>query len=340
MGLAHGAGKSTAENTQQTEPNRQELVARVTEKFFSTVDHTTLRNEDTPQDAAKIVREGIENNTGGICIHSCHIPMAREMLDEADSDVELSTVVSFPDGQTSLLSKVHGIAEARGNGVTETDPVINIGKVKEALQTGDFQEVEKEIVALVAASAPFGRGEEILEESGLFTPDEIEELSAEIEIYAQESDSDLRQFAPTKIIIEAARLEKIAQEHGAEDPLILIRQIGRIAKKVAEQFALEPGELWLKTSTGKDKEVGGAQVSHVKAMNEESGEKVWIKAAGGIRADDTKTNSGIFNLTNFVAAGARRLGIGATMSLADAVKKASSEELAELEAAIDQTFKL
>jgi len=81
-------------------------------------------------------------------------------------------------------------------------------------------------------------------------------------------------------------------------------------KKTACRLALEAGWDFVKTSTGFGK--GGATLADVRLMKEAVGERLQVKASGGIRDLDAALA--------FIAAGADRLGTSSGLALVEAYK--------------------
>ena len=101
-------------------------------------DHTLLTQTATWRDIAKICDEGYEFNTASICIPPCFVHKAEHYVGD---QVKICTVIGFPNGYSTIASKVYETKEAVDDGASEIDVVINIG----ALKAGDINYVKKEL---------------------------------------------------------------------------------------------------------------------------------------------------------------------------------------------------
>lgn len=93
------------------------------------IDHTLLKPEATSAQIARLCAEARENHFASVCVNPTWVALAAKEL--AGSDVEVCTVVGFPLGATTTAAKVAETRDAIGNGATEIDMVINIGRLKD-----------------------------------------------------------------------------------------------------------------------------------------------------------------------------------------------------------------
>ena len=107
----------------------------------SYIDHTVLAADAAKSSIEKICLEAKEHHFASVCINSCWVPMAAEIL--KDTGVNVCTVVGFPLGAMSTKAKAYEAKVAVDEGATEVDMVINIG----ALKSGMYREVEDDIRA-------------------------------------------------------------------------------------------------------------------------------------------------------------------------------------------------
>lgn len=92
------------------------------------IDHTLLKPIATESDIIKLCEEAIQYNFFSVCVNSCFVPIAKQVL--ADSNVKVCTVVGFPLGAMETTSKAFEAKTAIQNGADEIDMVINIGFLK------------------------------------------------------------------------------------------------------------------------------------------------------------------------------------------------------------------
>lgn len=110
--------------------------------FNNYIDHTLLKATATKTDIIKLCDEAKEHKFFSVCINSCYVTLAKEQL--KGSDVKVCTVIGFPLGAMSTVSKVAEASDALKNGADEIDMVINIGLLK----SKDFDGVWKDIEAV------------------------------------------------------------------------------------------------------------------------------------------------------------------------------------------------
>jgi len=105
----------------------------------SYIDHTLLKATATERDIINLCNQAKENRFFSVCINSCYIPLAKQLL--KGSSVKICTVVGFPLGATSTATKVFEAKQAIEAGAHEIDMVINIGFLK----SKNYVEVFKDI---------------------------------------------------------------------------------------------------------------------------------------------------------------------------------------------------
>ncbi len=118
------------------------------EELARLVDHTNLRSTSTKADIVQLCREAREYGFKSVCIHPCHVPLAKKELQ--DSQVLVCTVVGFPLGAQKSEMKAFEARHAVKDGADEIDMVLNVGTLKD----GVYAFVGQEIRAVVEASVP------------------------------------------------------------------------------------------------------------------------------------------------------------------------------------------
>lgn len=137
------------------EKEMQEILARV--------DHTLLRQTAAWEEIQRICEEGMEFHTASVCIPPCYVREARAFLGDR---LPVCTVIGFPNGSSTMASKVFETEDAVQNGAAEIDMVISIGHVK----AGNYGYVEKEIREIKQACQ--GRILKVIIETCLLTEEE------------------------------------------------------------------------------------------------------------------------------------------------------------------------
>lgn len=89
-------------------------------------DHTLLKPTATRSDIEALCAEAENYGFASVCVNLCNVSFARKMLKH---EIKVCSVIDFPFGSAGASSKMHQVQEARENGASEVDVVINIGKL-------------------------------------------------------------------------------------------------------------------------------------------------------------------------------------------------------------------
>ena len=115
------------------------------EELAKTIDHTLLRADATRGDIEQLCEEARRFHFASVVVFPCYVPLAATLL--KSHDVKVCTVVSFPFGGDTTITKVRAAENAVGSGADEVEFVINIG----AMLSGNFRLVRDEIASVVRA---------------------------------------------------------------------------------------------------------------------------------------------------------------------------------------------
>lgn len=211
-------------------------------KFAKYFDHTLLKADATEAQVRKVIAEAKEYDFASVCINPYWVKLTADEL--KDSDVNTCTVIGFPLGATSTVSKVAETVQALQDGADEVDMVINLGELKAGHDQAVIDDIEQ-----VAKAAHAGN--KLL-----------------------------------KVIIEACLL---TDEQKAQ----------------ACKLAMAGHADFVKTSTGFS--TGGATPHDVKIMRDTVGDKLGVKAAGGVH--------NLAQAQAVIDAGATRIGASASVQI-------------------------
>lgn len=114
-------------------------------KLAPFIDHTNLKADATAKDIEKLCSEAKEYGFASVCVNSARTALAAELLKGAAPVV--CTVVGFPLGAMETEAKAFEARRACECGASEIDMVINVGLLKDGLDS----EVQKDIEAVVKA---------------------------------------------------------------------------------------------------------------------------------------------------------------------------------------------
>ncbi len=115
------------------------------------IDHTLLDATATKSDIERLCKEAVTYGFASVCVNPFYVPFAAEKLQ--DSKVRVCTVIGFPFGADSSLTKAFSAKDAVLNGADELDMVINISQAK----NGNFEYVEDDIKSVVIAAKDAGK---------------------------------------------------------------------------------------------------------------------------------------------------------------------------------------
>lgn len=112
----------------------------------SIIDHTLLKTDATEAQIKTLCKEAKEYKFASVCVSPIWISLAAKELE--GSNVDICTVIGFPQGTMTTETKAFETEDAIANGATEVDMVISVGKVKDK----DFNYVQNDIEAVVKAA--------------------------------------------------------------------------------------------------------------------------------------------------------------------------------------------
>ena len=128
------------------------------------IDHTLLKPDATKEDVMKLCEEAKRYSFASVCINPSFVKLAKEQLQ--NSTVKVCTVIGFPLGATTTISKVMETRDAIANGALEIDMVINVGAIK----AKQWDIVKQDIEAVREAST--GYILKVILETALLTDEE------------------------------------------------------------------------------------------------------------------------------------------------------------------------
>jgi deoxyribose-phosphate aldolase len=128
------------------------------------IDHTLLKADATRDEVIKLCDEARKYDFASVCINPSNVKLASECL--RGSPVKVCTVIGFPLGATTSMTKAMETRDAIANGASEIDMVINVGSLK----AGNYELVRKDIEAVIEAAQ--GALVKVIIETALLTDEE------------------------------------------------------------------------------------------------------------------------------------------------------------------------
>jgi deoxyribose-phosphate aldolase len=199
------------------------------EQLAGTIDHSLLRPQLTLTEVTEGCALAAEYEVVSVCVRSSDVALAAKEL--AGTTVAVTTVVSFPHGDSTTDTKVHEASRAMEDGAVELDMVMNIG----LMLSGEHQAVQDDIAAVVGAAAGNAMVKVILENA--YLTDEQKVAACRL---AEAAGADYVKtstgFAPSGATIEDLRLMratvsprvKVKAAHGVRtlDALLAVIEAG------------------------------------------------------------------------------------------------------------------
>lgn len=130
-------------------------------------DHTVLKPEATEADVIKLCSEAREYSFYAVCVNSCYVPLASELLE--GTNVKIASVIGFPLGACSMDVKAFETEWACSEGAEEIDMVIHVGALKEKR----YDYVRQDIATVVAVALEHDAIVKVILETCLLTDEEV-----------------------------------------------------------------------------------------------------------------------------------------------------------------------
>lgn len=128
------------------------------------IDHTLLKPDATREQVLEVCKEARDHSFASVCINPAFVHLAADAL--RGSDVKVCTVIGFPLGANTTVTKALETRDAVANGADEIDMVINVG----ALKARNDDLVRRDIEAVVQAAD--GRIVKVILETALLNDEE------------------------------------------------------------------------------------------------------------------------------------------------------------------------
>ena len=151
-----------------------ELRQYLDSTYLKTAAQAGLSELDNTALVRQFVEEAIVERFKLIMIRPEHVAMARGLVQTAQSNVAVGTVIDFPLGKNSIREKVTEATEAIQNGVDELDFVINY----EAFKRGEIEALKEEILTCVQLGLAHHKVVKLIIEVAALSDDQIIQISS------------------------------------------------------------------------------------------------------------------------------------------------------------------
>ncbi len=135
------------------------------------LDHAVLKPELSRKETVDAIQLGIDYRVRTVCVRPCDIEVAAEMC--AGTETDVSCVLSFPHGCNPTELKAQEAELYIRKGTKEIDMVANYGWIR----SGMFDEVEKDIRAVVEVVKTKGVLLKVIFETGMLELDQVAEAT-------------------------------------------------------------------------------------------------------------------------------------------------------------------
>ena len=110
--------------------------------YLKTPEQAGLSEEENTAIVKKNIQEAIDEHFKLIMIRPDKVSLAKKMIAEADSNLEIGTVIDFPEGKSTVAEKIKEAIQAIEDGADDLDFVCNY----EAFKNGDLDLVKDEVL--------------------------------------------------------------------------------------------------------------------------------------------------------------------------------------------------
>ncbi len=203
------------------------------------IEHTALKPDLKIEEVEKLCNEAIQYQFAGVCVPTYFLDIASGIL--TDAGIEIITVIGFPYGYNSLISKFDEAEDALAKGADHLDMVINIAAVK----NNDWDTVENEVETIAKLVRSENKIIKLIAETGLMSEVELD-LICKI---ANEFNIDYLKTS-TGINGPGADVETIIFLREALNKTIRIKASGGIKTKAFALELIEAGADRIGTSKG------------------------------------------------------------------------------------------
>ena len=142
--------------------------------YLKTAEQAGISEEKNILVVKGFIQEAVEENFKLIMIRPNVVSLAKKMITEANSIVQIGTVIDFPEGKSSLEDKLKEAAQAVQDGADDLDFVCNY----EAFKNGEIEVVKEEILKCTQFGLSHNKVVKWIIEVAALTEKEIIQLSS------------------------------------------------------------------------------------------------------------------------------------------------------------------
>ena len=186
--------------------------------YLKTASQAGLSEAENTIVVKNAITEAIQEGFKLIMIRPEYVALAKEMITEANSVLLVGTVIDFPEGKSSLETKIKEANEAIANGADDLDFVCNY----EAFKNGEIDLVKQEILFGTQIGLANNKTVKWIIEVAALTDKEIIQLSALIKNVVV---SNFQEEEFSSVFVKSSTgfyKTEVGQPNGATIPTIII----------------------------------------------------------------------------------------------------------------------
>lgn len=156
-----------------------------------------LSDSETLEKVHDLTREAITHGFYAIMIRPDYVRSVKMLTDNLNSSLKVGTVIDFPEGRSSVASKLAEAQRAIADGADELDFVVDYN----AFKSGNYEKVKEEIESCTRLCLNFDKTVKWIIETAALTDDEIAGITKLIRNIVMEKLSD---FSPEKVFVKSS----------------------------------------------------------------------------------------------------------------------------------------
>ncbi|MFN3939840.1 MAG: deoxyribose-phosphate aldolase [Chitinophagales bacterium] len=203
------------------------------------IEHTLLKPDTHITQIEKLCKEAAEFGFGAVCVPPYFLDDVVELLGE--TQIQIATVIGFPFGYNSIMSKFEEAENAIAHGAHHLDIVLNIAAIKNA----DYDLVSNEMEMFTKLAHSEGKIVKYIAETGLLNEIEIDLVCKLANDYSVDYIK-----TSTGILAPGADIETVQTLRKLLDKKIKIKASGGIRTKQQALEFLAAGADRIGTSNG------------------------------------------------------------------------------------------
>ena len=137
--------------------------------YLKTAEQAKISESENEKIVVNLIQEAIAERFKLVMVRPNYVALAKKLITDANSNLDIGTVISFPEGTNSLETKIEEAKIAIENGADDLDFVINY----QLFKNGKITEVKKEVFECTKLGIESNRVVKWIIETAALTPHEI-----------------------------------------------------------------------------------------------------------------------------------------------------------------------